>query len=292
MGSIHKVKIKVILLAWFTSLLIPMQPASAGTNTNCITASNGRASSTSTSLTLSADIYWNCTESPMSGSVLYTILEDSFARCTGPSYASRASTYTSTYAGVVSCTMDTSNSSRAGASSSTIRVWSAYDFSTKYISIYHQQIPFPASTKPTPVPNLVPTPTPSNSSATNPSANTGSSSTFQIKQNCTKGKFASKWHCIQAPMWEYSICSSLSKGSLQKFANGKWKTISKFNGDKNEYYCSDSTFPYHISNIPDEDLPLGNYKYRLNFPNQSNKKGFVDEFTLRVLMGDVGKNAL
>jgi hypothetical protein len=228
----------------------------------------------------------------MSGGVTYSISEDSSVYCTGPSYANKATTYTKTYAGVVSCTINIVNSGRAGSSTSTLRIWSAYDFSTNNIRISHQQIPFSVSPTPTPVPTFVPTPTPSNSSATKAPTNTGSNSTLQIKQNCTKGKFASKWHCIGAPMWEYSICSSLSKGSLQKFSNRKWKTVDKFTGEKNEYYCSNSAFPYYVANIPDEDLLIGSYRYRLNFPNQSNKRGFIDEFTLRVLMGDVDKNAL
>jgi hypothetical protein len=228
----------------------------------------------------------------MSGGVTYSITEDSSVYCTGPSYAAKAATYGKTYAGVVSCAINITNSGRAGATLSTLRIWSAYDFSSNNIRISHQQIPYPAVPKPAPIPTFIPTPSPSYSSSANPPGNTGSTSTLQVKQNCTKGKFASKWHCIQAPMWEYSICSSLQKGSLQKILNKKWRTVSKFTGEINEYYCSDSTFPYFIANIPDEDLKLGTYKYRLYFPNQSNKKGYIDEFTLRVLMGDVGKNAL
>jgi hypothetical protein len=226
----------------------------------------------------------------MSGGVTYSISEDSSVYCTGPSYAAKAATYGKTYAGVVSCTINVINSGRAGASTSTLRIWSSYDFSTSYVTIYHQQIPSKFTPAPLPVPTIAPTPTPSYSSPANPPATTDS--TLKEKQNCTKGKYASKWHCLYAPMWEYSICSSLSKGSVQKFSNKKWKVVSKFTGEKNEYYCSNPTFPYFVSNIPDEDLPLGTYKYRLNFPDQSNKKGYIDEFTLRVLMGDAGKNAL
>jgi len=283
---------KIILLTLVLVVGFFNTSANAGTNTNCISAQNGRATLSSSTLTLSADLYWNCTDAPMSGGVTYSITEDSSVYCTGPSYANKASTYTKTYAGVVSCTINIVNSGRAGATTSTLRIWSAYDFSTNNITIYHQQIPYPAVPTPVPMPTLTPTPNPSYSSSANPPGNTGSTSTLQVKQNCTKGKFASKWHCISAPMWEYSVCSSLKSGLLQKYSNNKWKTVSKFTGERNEYYCSGSTFPYFVANIPDEDLSLGTYKYRLNFPNQSNKKGYIDEFTLRVLMGDVDKNAL
>jgi len=285
-------KFKIILIVSFLVGGLFETPAHAGTNTNCISAQNGRSSMTSSTLTLSADLYWNCSDAPMDGSVTYSISEDSSVYCTGPSYANKASTYTNTYAGVVSCAINIVNSGRAGSSTSTLRIWSAYDFSTKYITIYHQQIPSKFTPKPVPIPTFTPTPSPSSSSPSNTPGNSGSTSTLQVKQNCTKGKFASKWHCIGAPMWEYSVCSSLKKGSLQKFSNKKWKTVSQLTGEINEYYCSNSTFPYFVANVPDDDLPLGSYKYRLYFPNQSNKKGYTDEFTLRVLMGDVDKNAL
>jgi hypothetical protein len=285
-------KAKIILIVSFLVVGLFGIPAHAGTNTNCISAQNGRSSMSSSTLTLSADLYWNCTDAPMSGGVTYSISEDSSVYCTGPSYADKAARYGNTYAGVVSCAINIVNSGRAGASTSTLRIWSAYDFSTKYITIYHQQIPSKFTPIPVPIPTFTPTPSPSFSSPANPPGNTGSTSTLQIKQNCTKGKFASKWHCIGAPMWEYSVCSSLKKGSLQKFSNKKWKTVIQLTGEKNEYYCSNLTFPYYVANIPDDDLPLGSYKYRLYFPNQSNKKGYTDEFTLRVLMGDVDKNAL
>ena len=287
---------KIILVASLLVVGIFTNPAHAGTNTNCISVQNGRSSLSSSTLALSADLYWNCTDAPMSGGVIYTITEDSFANCTGPSYANKATTYTRTYAGVVSCTVNTINSGRAGATTSTLRIWSSYDFSTQYITIYHQQIPYPTTPTPVPIPtptfNPKPTPTIAIPTPSTQSQNSNPGSVMQVKQYCEQGSLENIWHCVQAPIWEYSICSNLIKGTLQKYQNGKWINISSFKAVKNSAYCSNVKFPYYIQNIREEEINIGTYKYRFSFPPQSNKVGYTYEFTLRALMGEVGKNAL
>jgi hypothetical protein len=280
-------KIKIIILSLFTTLLLSLQPVSAGTNTNCISAQNGRSSMTSSTLTLSADLYWNCSDAPMDGSVTYSISEDSSVYCTGPSYASKASTYTNTYAGVVSCAINIVNSGRAGSSTSTLRIWSAYDFSTKYITIYHQQIP----SKFTPTPLPLPT---SNPQPTVPSEPTKQYYPDPIEsdlQACTKGGGQPYWHCEKAPTWRYVVCVSASKGFLQVYTNKKWRNFKRVSATYKPSSCGES-LPWSVFYYGTQSQTSGTYRYRLYFPEE-NKNRMITEskFTVKVLYGGLDMDA-
>ncbi len=223
----------------------------------------------------------------MSGSVIYSISEDSFARCTGPSYASRASTYTSTYAGVVSCTMDTSNSSRAGASSSTIKVWSAYDFSTKYITVYHSQIPYKTSPTPKVQPTLNPQPAVP-SETTKPYYPEPVESDLQA---CTKGEGQPYWHCEKAPTWRYVVCVSASKGYLQIYTDKKWRNFRQVSATYKPSSCGEF-LPYSLFYYGTQKQPTGTFRYRFYFPEENrNKVITASKFTVKVLYGGLDMDA-
>ena len=274
-------KIKVILLALCTSLLIPIQPVSAGTNTNCITASNGRASLSATTLTLSADLYWNCTDAPMSGGVTYSISEDSSVYCTGPRYAAKASTYGKTSAGVVSCAVNVVNSGRAGASTSTLRIWSAYDFSTNYITIYHQQIPYKSTPTPLPLPTNNPQPT----VPSEPTKQYYPDPVETDLQACTKGEGQPYWICEKAPPWRYVTCMSASKGYLQVYKKKKWTNIKTVSATYKPSSCGEY-LPYSLYYYGTQSQTSGTYKYRFYFPEQNkNKMITASIFTVKVLYG-------
>ena len=264
-------------------IFLPNFEAFGGTNTNCISAKNARSYLTSESLTLSADVYWNCSDAPMTGGVIYSISEDPFAYCTGPSYASKATTYTSTYAGVVECTMSTSNTSRYGANRSTLKIWSSYDFSTIYIAISHQAIPSKnqqpidplpkSSTSPTPISpipkttNEYPIPEPSD------------------LQACTKGQGQPYWHCEKAPVWKYSVCASASKGFLQVYRKGKWKNIQSVSATYNPSSCG-NYLPYSLRYYGIQNQTSGTYKYRFYFPEENDNRLITySKLSVKVLYG-------
>ena len=246
---------------------------------------------TTSTLTLSADLYWNCTDAPMSGGVTYSISEDSSVYCTGPSYAAKAATYGKTYAGVVSCTINVTNSGRAGASTSTLRIRSSYDFSTSYITIYHQQIPYPPAPVPAPVPQQTksPQPLPSNNV---PSEKYYPYPTPTDLQACTKGDSQPYWRCEVAPVWVYSTCVSASKGFLQAYKNKKWTNIKSVNASFNSYECAYKNANYKLKYYGEQTQSSGTYKYRFYFPRENgNKIITISTFSVRVLYGGLDMDA-
>ena len=280
-------KAKIILLASLLVVGIFSNPAHAGTNTNCISAQNGSSSLTTSTLTLSADLYWNCTDAPMSGGVTYSISEDSFASCTGPSYAAKAATYGKTYAGVVSCIINITNSGRAGASTSTLRIWSSYDFSTSYVTIYHQQIPYKSTPAPLPLPT-------SNSQPTVPSETTKQYYPDPLEsdlQACTKGQGQPYWHCEKAPTWRYVTCTSASKGYLQVYKNKKWTNIKTVSATYKPSSCGEY-LPYSLFYYGTQSQTSGTYKYRFYFPEQNkNKLITASIFSVKILYGGLDMDA-
>lgn len=281
-----KARVLALLLVLLTGLI--QTPVNAGTNTNCIKAQNARSFQSDSSLTLTVDLYWNCTDAPMSGGVIYSVPEDISARCSGPSYASKASSYTSTYAGVVECSINTTNSSRAGSTRSTIKIWSSYDFSTNNVTISHTAIPSKSTPTPTPTPTPK-LPETSNGDFTTPE---NSTSVLYDKQYCVKRDGETKWNCLLAPLWEASYCTQHKKVYLEIYRSKMWKKVYQVETEYNEYYCPNSQYPILARNVREENLKIGTYKYRLNFVGKNGKSAYYQLFTLKSVMGEVGVNAM
>lgn len=157
-------------------------PAKAAVSADCIEFSNPRSTTGTTSITLEVDLYSICSkvireyDRPVYGMVE----EDSLlnlSSCSGPSIKS-AGTLGKMSLGSISCNLRINQnlgSPRVGSTSTTIKVWFAWDFSTKVIRITHSPIPSTIKvTAPTPVPTIpiypqptqTPTPAPTSSELT------------------------------------------------------------------------------------------------------------------------------
>lgn len=134
-------------------------PASAGI-TDCVDVGSPYASLGSTSLTIQASVTIRCTKEQLgSGSgFVYAVEGESFgAQCNGPNYVTTGST------GTIRCTIPIGGalgSTRYGATRTTIKIWSAWDFSAKFIYATHQSIPARAISVPTTNSPVTPTSSP------------------------------------------------------------------------------------------------------------------------------------
>ena len=124
-----------------TSLIGFAVPAKASV-VDCINFGFPSVTSTSSSITVNVMVSARCPNSSFGltgGHGIYSIVEESFASsCTGP-YEYNAYTF-----GTISCRISLGGSlgsSRVGATSSTLKFWSAWDFSTKFITFSHIAIP-------------------------------------------------------------------------------------------------------------------------------------------------------
>lgn len=127
-----------VLSLLLTSLQVP--PASAAI-ADCVRLGFPTVSSGSTSITISTTMSVTCTNQQLGtgGGPLYTVVEESFGTyCSGP--YSLAGGMTST----IRCSIPiggTSGSLRTGATTSTLKIWFAYDYSTKFLTVNHTSIP-------------------------------------------------------------------------------------------------------------------------------------------------------
>ena len=108
-------------------------------------------------ITLTAEVYAICNSTQLGRGngqrPLYSVAEESsllsLSSCSGPS-ATYRTTYGSGWIGNVTCTFPISQnffgSQRTGATSSTIRMWFAWDFSEKSIGVSHSAIPYSCPT--------------------------------------------------------------------------------------------------------------------------------------------------
>jgi hypothetical protein len=127
--------------------LFPLQslPANAGV-TDCLSFGFPSVTSSSSSINVTVSVRVNCTKEQVGsgrGAVLSIVEEGSFgSTCSG--------LYSLTPGGsqTISCSIPLTGgfaSVRTGATSSTIKVWFAWDFSTKFISFRHAAIPSKSS---------------------------------------------------------------------------------------------------------------------------------------------------
>ena len=167
-----KIKVKLIAFIVISNSVFIVSPASAGI-ADCLDVGSPSSYLGSSSLTIEALVNVRCTNTQLgSGSgFVYSVVEEGFgAQCSGPNYIRNGSI------GTIRCSIPIGSgfgSTRYGSTSTTIKIWTAWDFSTKFITATHQAIPNKIISVPTPVapstPTLAPkaipnTPTNSNNS--------------------------------------------------------------------------------------------------------------------------------
>ena len=142
---------KILFLVLLVVNLIGTVPQANAGVTDCLDVGYPRSYLGTSSLTIEAYVNVICTNEKLgSGSgFVYSVEGESFgAQCSGPNYISRGSS------GTIRCSIPIGGglgSTRYGATSTTIKIWTSWDFSTKFISATHQAIPSPKISVPTPI---------------------------------------------------------------------------------------------------------------------------------------------
>lgn len=148
-----RVLIRTGMAAAVSSLLMGTllaSPAQAGILDECLEISGGSGRLTGSGVELTASVYSTCETFGrwVSGGISWTVPEEpqtlslSF-KCDGPSL-SEAGLLRRKYLGQVKCVIKTTGwgkTSRVGAISSSIRAWTAWDFSSRELAIRHPAIP-------------------------------------------------------------------------------------------------------------------------------------------------------
>jgi hypothetical protein len=157
-------KAKIILISSFLVVGFLGTPAKAAVSADCIEFSNPRSSTGSKTISLQVDLYSICSKVVREyDSPVYEMVEEdslfNLSSCSGPSIKS-AGTLGRMYLGTVSCSLRINQvlgSPRTGATSTTIKVWFAWDFSTKRVLVTHLAIPSTRSeSAPSPTPTVQP----------------------------------------------------------------------------------------------------------------------------------------
>jgi hypothetical protein len=151
---VKKIKrLLVVLPLILVSLSFPSQlPSAYAGVTDCLSIGFPTASISSTRLTITASVSVRCTNQQIGtggGAFLYSVNDESSAQCDGP-----RDIYAGTFA-TLTCSIPVGppyGSSRTGYTSTTIRIWSAWDFSTAYVTASHQPIPSRVASVPIPTP--------------------------------------------------------------------------------------------------------------------------------------------
>jgi hypothetical protein len=166
----QSLRTKTLLLVALVINSIGSAPQANAGVTDCIDVGYPSSYLGTSSLTIEAYVNVRCTNEKLgSGSgFVYSVEGESFgAQCSGPNYVRSGSS------GTIRCSIPIGGglgSTRYGATSTTIKIWTAWDFSTKFITATHQAIPNKIISVPTPVapstPTLAPKATPN--TPTNP----------------------------------------------------------------------------------------------------------------------------
>ena len=155
---------KIFLITIILILTSFNTPAQAAVSADCIEFSNPRSSTGSTSITLEVDLYSICAKVVREyDNPSYEMVEEdsllNLSSCSGPSIKS-AGTLGRMSLGTITCNLRINQilgSPRTGSTSTTIKVWFAWDFSTKRVSINHLAIPSNRSgSTPSPTPTVQP----------------------------------------------------------------------------------------------------------------------------------------
>jgi hypothetical protein len=139
-----RIGVVLILLA----ALFPLQsiPANAGV-ADCLSFGSPSVSSSSSSINVRIEVRINCTKEQIGnarGALLSIVEEGSFGPTCSGLYSVSPGRYES-----INCSIPLTGgfaSIRSGATSSTVKVWFAWDFSTKFITFRHSAIPSKTST--------------------------------------------------------------------------------------------------------------------------------------------------
>lgn len=123
-------------------------PAKAAVSADCIEFSNPRSSTGATSITLEVDLYSICSKVAREyDKPVYEMVEEdsllNLSSCSGP-FITSAGTLGRISLGTIKCNLRINQilgSSRTGSTTTTIKIWFAWDFSTKQVSINHLAIP-------------------------------------------------------------------------------------------------------------------------------------------------------
>jgi hypothetical protein len=159
-------KIRIFLITIILILTSFNTPANAAVSADCIEFSNPRSSTGARSITLEVDLYSICAKvvREYDNPVYQMEEEDSLlnlSSCSGPSIRS-AGTLGRMSLGTIKCNLRINqvlDSPRTGSTSTTIKVWFAWDFSTKRVLVNHVAIPSFSSgstPSPTPIPTVQP----------------------------------------------------------------------------------------------------------------------------------------
>ncbi len=282
-------RLLIILPLILVSLSIPSQlPSAYAGVADCLSVGYPSSSMSTSTLTITASISVTCTNQQIGnsgGAFLYSVVDESSARCDGP----RGIT-SGTFA-TLTCTFSVGppyGSSRTSYTSTTIKIWSAWDFSTKYISASHS--PIPTRVAPVATPTSSPTSIPTQKVET-PVTIYGDPSPTDL-QACTKGDGQPWWHCEIAPTWKYSMCASASKGLLQIYKNKKWIKVDAVSGVKMPPNCDYKFMPFTSRYYGTIDKKSGTHTYRFYFPPENNNNTItIHKFKIRVLVGGLDMDA-
>ena len=139
-------RFRVVLIV--IAALFPLQsiPANAGV-ADCLSFGSPSVSSSSSSINVRIEVRVNCTKEQIGnagGALLSIVEEGSFGPTCSGLYSVSPGRYES-----INCSIPLTGgfaSIRSGATSSTVKVWFAWDFSTKFITFRHSAIPSKSST--------------------------------------------------------------------------------------------------------------------------------------------------
>jgi hypothetical protein len=211
---------RIALLALISLFSILLQvPANARTPVaDCIELKFPKATTTSTVFQLTVEVYAICTEEQIGSGKgqkpLFSMEEEeslfNLSSCSGPIAQPRFG-LSNGYIGTATCSLrvgsNTLPSPRIGATSTTIRMWFAWDFSTKSISVSH--IPIPGKT------------------AAGSGGGTSSAPSVPVAPSCTsapsKPNLTVEWNTI-GPKFNYSPALTGEKATRFYWGTALWNS--------------------------------------------------------------------
>lgn len=111
-----------------------------------------------------------------------------------------------------------------------------------------------------------------------PAKSTSSANSASLTQLCAISKeFADQ--CSDYPEFNFDLCSSLQKASLQEKVGAKWVFLWTVNGSKDPSICSDSKYPFYIL-ASGENRTGKRTDMRLVFTKTTKISSFTQYFTL------------
>jgi len=229
----------------------------------CAEFRNPTSSATATTITLRVDVYAKCTEEQLGRgkgqNPLYEMPDEeslfNLSSCTGPSITRLVG---NGWLGTATCSLrigsNTLPSPRVGATSTTIKMWFAWDFSTKSISVPH--IAIPATTN-----------NGWGGSSSGSSGGTSSGSNTPVAKDCTsapnKPNLSIEWNS-SGPKFNYSESSSGSKALLLHWSYALWNSNTRTWEDWQEWTSNTAGAGSYQSKLIDGKSKIAFAVYALN----------------------------